>query len=395
MDSLNVLLMTILSFLACIMLGFILSKSKKFSYLSDRNNRFGAIDGIRGYLALSVFFHHYVVTYYWKLNQVWQRPPESFFQNLGKVGVAIFFMITGFLFFSRVISEDRTINWFSLYKSRIFRIYPLYLFSLCAISFFVFSASSFEVSVPAKHLLKEYVKWMFFIGGTINDVSDTKTIIAGVDWTLKYEWLFYLMLPIIFCLNRFVGKLGLIFLGLVAVYTYIYPIRVGYVSSEYLIYFAIGAVAYPLSIYVNANWKYNHVLVSTLSLLLVAILLIYPNTLDSFHVFLMAILFILVASGNNIFGILSSRASVLLGEISYSIYLLHGVVLYFIFTYWSPTKISNLTLSEYALFLPIVSLVVVAVSAITFLIIERPAIKAGKNFTFKSLKGRFLLRKVV
>jgi len=100
-------------------------------------------------------------------------------------------------------------------------------------------------------------------------------------------------------------------------------------------------------------------------------------------------------SGNSIFGILSLRASVLLGEISYSIYLLHGVVLYFIFTYWSPTEISNLTLSEYALFLPIVSLVVVAVSTITFLIIERPAIKAGKNFTFKNLKGRFLLRKVV
>lgn len=137
MESLKVLLITILSFLACIVLGFVLSKTKRFSYLSDRDNRFGAIDGIRGYLALSVFFHHYVITYYWKLNQVWQRPPENFFQNLGKVGVAIFFMITGFLFFSRIISQDRTINWFSLYKSRIFRIYPLYLFSLCVISLFV------------------------------------------------------------------------------------------------------------------------------------------------------------------------------------------------------------------------------------------------------------------
>ena len=394
MENLQVFLITILSLFTCMVLGFTLSKTKKFSYLSGRDNRFGAIDGIRGYLALSVFFHHYVITYYWKLNQVWQRPPENFFQNLGKVGVAIFFMITGFLFFSRIINKDQTVNWFSLYKSRIFRIYPLYLFSLCAISFFVFSASSFEVSVSAKHLFKEYVKWMFFIGGTINDVSDTKTIIAGVDWTLKYEWLFYLMLPIIFCLNRFVGELGLIFLGLVAVYTYIYPIRVGYFSSEYLIYFAIGAAAYPLSAYINAYLNYDHLLVSTLSLFLVSTLLIYPHTLDSFHVIMMAALFILVASGNSIFGILSARASVLLGEISYSIYLLHGIVLYFIFTYWSPTEISNLTLSEYALFLPIVSFVVVVISAITFLLIERPAIKAGKNFTFKSLKGRFLPRKV-
>lgn len=44
---------------------FVASKfvlTKNFSYLSTRKNRLGAIDGLKGYLALSVFICHFIVT---------------------------------------------------------------------------------------------------------------------------------------------------------------------------------------------------------------------------------------------------------------------------------------------------------------------------------------------
>lgn len=369
------------------LLASVVSRTKYFSYLTNRKRRLGAIDGIRGYLALSVLFHHYVVTYYWKLGGIWQRPPENFFQNLGKVGVAIFFMITGFLFFSRIMDKNRVINWLSLYKSRLFRIYPLYLFSLALISLIVFYSSDFRLNTSKVDLILHYIRWGIFIGGDINDFSDTKKIIAGVDWTLKYEWLFYLSLPLIFLTNRFLGKVGLISLGLFSIYVYVYPFNIKSFSSIHLIYFAVGAVAFPLSRLIRTHINCSSFKVSILSVALIVILFLYPKTHDPFHVLVMAIFFILISAGNNIFGMLSSKTSLLLGEISYSIYLLHGIVLYLIFTCWSPLEVSKFTLAEFILFLPLISLVVVIISVLTFLVIENPAIKMGKALRLKKRKS--------
>jgi len=73
-----------------------LIRKKCFCFLNERQNRFSNLDGIRGFLALAVFFHHFTVTYYWKVNGVWAAPDNIILRNLGKFGVAIFFMITGF-----------------------------------------------------------------------------------------------------------------------------------------------------------------------------------------------------------------------------------------------------------------------------------------------------------
>ncbi|MED6087983.1 hypothetical protein VZ169_14885, partial [Acinetobacter baumannii] len=46
-------------------------------------------------------------------------------------------------------------------------------------------------------------------------------------------------------------------------------------------------------------------------------------------IFSCGFLFISLACDNNLFGLLNARPLQILGEISYSIYLLHGIVLYF------------------------------------------------------------------
>ena len=75
-------------------------------------NRISNIDGLRGYLALGVFFHHFIITYYWQNTGIWQRSPENFYNNLAELSVSMFFMITGYLFFKVILKNDLDVKLF-------------------------------------------------------------------------------------------------------------------------------------------------------------------------------------------------------------------------------------------------------------------------------------------
>src|SRR5262245_31692713 len=65
--------------------------------------RYETLDGLRGLLATGVFFCHSVVFYHYLGRDAWERPASPFYAALGEFAVALFFMITGFLFWSRAI----------------------------------------------------------------------------------------------------------------------------------------------------------------------------------------------------------------------------------------------------------------------------------------------------
>ncbi|WP_165735315.1 acyltransferase [Pseudoalteromonas sp. C8] len=377
--TLNVII-PIISFLICILTAYILGKTPAFNFLNARENRFKSLDGIRGFLALSVFFHHFVITYYWKKNDIWASPPEKMFDNFGSVGVAIFFIITGFLFISKITKKSTT-NWVSLYKSRFFRIVPLYGFTLVVISLVVFASSKFNLHVSIPMLIKDYIKWGLFHGGSLNGFTDTRKIIAGVDWTLKYEWLFYICLPLIsLCISK-LKKVGIYLLVAATLILFLQPFYIFSFKTSYFIFFCIGGFASYLIKNYKPNFKITGKIASTINLLFIIIAMLYPNTLDIFHVFTIAIVFLLTLLGNDLFGIFTLRSSIILGEISYSIYLLHGVILYLLFTVAFPLEASSSLLSDFLLLMPLTSVAVVLISAATFLLIERPCMSIGKKST--------------
>ena len=61
--------------------------------------KYTTIDGLRGYLAFLVFMHHSVVWYFFLRTNEWNVPPTNLFIHFGQTSVALFFMVTGFLFF--------------------------------------------------------------------------------------------------------------------------------------------------------------------------------------------------------------------------------------------------------------------------------------------------------
>ena len=81
-------------------------------------DRYVSIDGLRGYLAFFVFMDHSCVWYFFLHTGHWRVPPSSLYTNFGESSVALFFMITGFLFYGKILAgRERAIDWTRLYIS--------------------------------------------------------------------------------------------------------------------------------------------------------------------------------------------------------------------------------------------------------------------------------------
>jgi peptidoglycan/LPS O-acetylase OafA/YrhL len=65
--------------------------------------RFSTLDGLRGYAAFLVYLNHSAAWYVFARTGVWAVPATRLFAHFGRSSVAIFFMITGFLFWSKLI----------------------------------------------------------------------------------------------------------------------------------------------------------------------------------------------------------------------------------------------------------------------------------------------------
>lgn len=374
---------TLIAFAGSILAAKIISLHRSFSFLDNREERYGSIDGLRGFLAISVFFHHYIITWYWKNNGVWERPPEHYYQNYGKVGVAIFFMITGYLFASKVLKEGKGIDWLGLYRSRVLRIFPLYVFALIAMSIIVFSSSGFKMISSGREIANEYFNWIIFHGDMINGFKDTKNIIAGVDWTLKYEWIFYASLPFLALIikrSMLGGNLLIIASCMVLFFKPILFASINTViTTEFFLLFAIGwlsACAYKKNRVQSSLIKSR----ATSSVVLLAIVaaIFYPDTMSFMHVLIISFFFILIFMGNDLFGVLSAKSTLLLGEISYSIYLLHGIVLYLVFSI-TDFSAHNYTVYSYLALMPAISIAIVVLSSFTFVLVEKPFIALGRR----------------
>ena len=78
--------------------------------------RFSSLDGLRGYLALAVFLHHSAIWYFYLRSAAWALPPSRLYTHFGQSSVALFFMITSLLFWSKIMDgRDRPVDWLRLY----------------------------------------------------------------------------------------------------------------------------------------------------------------------------------------------------------------------------------------------------------------------------------------
>ncbi len=337
--------------------------------------RFATIDGLRGFLAFFVFISHSRIWYFYLRTGIWEgSPPSLLYDHMGSSSVAFFFMITAFLFFSKLISGRKNgIDWKKLYVSRILRLAPIYWFSVLIIFIIVFILSNGALKVPPISLARAVTHWLAFsVHGApdLNGIENTATIDAGVTWTLPYEWFFYLSLPFFALAVGVFPPLPYLFLSL-ATLTFlmifhpdIYPLLSfwGGIIAAYLVRLEV--------IRKFSERKYSSLLILCF---ISAAVMKFPSAWGLIPLLLLSLAFVLIACGNTMFGLLIHPISRTLGEMTYSVYLLHGIILYVTFKFIIGVNRAKLfSLPMHWTVISVISPILITVCFMTFRLVERP-----------------------
>lgn len=361
--------------------------------LSER--RLGNVDGLRGYLALAVVFHHF---YVWielsRLGGAWKPITINFLNQLGAGSVGLFFMATGLVFYPKILKGLKENAWPSIFLLRFFRIVPLVVFSFIIVS----AVIEFRATVaPDFHYVARAMKWVSaYDEPDLLGYSNSRRVNAKVLWSLWYEWLFYLtILPISAGLmsvtrrNRLptcIVPIALFITGFGAQFvSYLLDRQVSVLF--YLPLFASGMLAYEirarlwLSSHLQKPWVGGLAVISLLAGMLTT------NTPYSASLPLFAFFFVCITCGNDLGGLLRSRGAIVLGECSFGIYLLHGVLLSVIFND-AGAALNPISTDKLPYLLPIITMLTVFIAATTYLLIEKPMIKLGRFLTHRMLDHR-------
>ena len=343
------------------------------------SKQYRSLDGLRGYLAFFVFLHHSAIWYAYLRTGVWSAPPSNLYTHFGESSVALFFMITSFLFFSKLI-EGRTnaIDWRRLFVSRFFRILPLYAVVLGGLLGVVAYLAGGRWQEPPQTVLGEIFRWLLFRSPDINGVTSTSLIVAGVTWSLGYEALFYVSLPLLAIFTRTIPPKRYILMGLVGVIGGVLVVRP---TGIRLVIF-LGGIAAALLVRVPRAQRIASTQTASVVVLGLVGLLVYeyPSAYMPGAVVLLSVVFILIACGNNLFGLLELPLSRFMGAMAYSIYLVHGMVLFVTFTFiiGAPTAKEFSPLSHWLVILGATPLLLSLCYA-TFRLVEMPGMQRAKG----------------
>ncbi len=349
-------------------------------------NRTVNIDGLRGILALSVLVQHAAFLHNSLIGLSWQIPIPNFFNQTGQASVSLFFMITGFLFWRKAVEANGRLRWGKLYITRFFRIAPVYYFSVAIVLFIVFYASHFHLRESPAKLMKELFPLLlagfYKVGHHING-TDAAIINASVTWTLRYEWEYYLLiLPISAIFTRRVGwhiwysVSGFVLLTIITIRS---PSSHSAIALLEFFGGMLCASIHENFILVMSN-RMNFIF-SFVVLLLLLLLAFFKTAYQTAPFLILWVIFLLITSGCSIFGLLSSRAARRLGELSFDIYLLHGIVLHTIFNFQSVNNFARSSTIYFWMLIILVAMLAALVAMATHLLIEVPGIGFGRKLS--------------
>jgi peptidoglycan/LPS O-acetylase OafA/YrhL len=354
--------------------------------LKPKPNRYSSIDGLRGFLGISVFIHHASIWHTFTQTGVWELPKSNLYIQLGQTSVSLFFMISSFLFISKILNSKETLNWKHFYTSRFLRLGPLYFLSLLLLLLCVMEISNWRLAVDLNTFVISIFKWTgFTIFGEpiINNVYLTPYI-NGAVWSLPYEWLLYFSLPV-FAIFISQKKPSILVVTISLLFIIVFSAYHGY-GYHHLLSFFGGAIAPFIKKYNKIKLNFNTIYFSILIALCLFLILQFSSSYSIFCKLLITIVFTIIALGNTFFGVLNTITLKFLGEISYSTYLLHCIILFVIGYY--VIGLENLkyySKIEYCLLIFLIAPIVIFISFLSFYWIEKPFMELSKKYKNKNL----------
>jgi len=365
------------------LVGFLIAYLITLKYpLKASNNRYESLDGLRGFLAISVFIHHISIWYVYLQTGNWVEPDSNLFNHLGQSSVALFFMISSFLFISKLLNyKGVDYPWKSFYIGRFFRIVPLYLLSFTLVLLIVGILSNWTLQVSFYYFLKNLIRWsgLGILGQPdLNGIKGTATINSFVNWSLLYEWLLYFSLPLlsIFIIKSKPKIYYLAFSILFIIFAWQYR----NLELQHVLSLFGGAMAAFIYKYHSMKINFNHFLFSIAIIGCLVVVVQFRNSGELISKSFLVMAFILIALGNDLFGFLKNNPLKLMGEISYSTYLLHGILIFIsIHFVYGLEATQTLSESTFCWLMLALTPVLIGVSFLTYLFIEKPFIDRSKK----------------
>lgn len=347
------------------------------------DKRINVLDGLRGIAVLMVLVQHLIEKF-----PILQTSPDNAFAyvlqnylNFGRVGVIVFFLISGYLIPFTLREGPRAAT--SFWVSRFFRLYPLYWVSL-GLALFTFTIW------PAPY---EYSTLDALFNVTMLQTAVGSPNVLEPYWTLFIELIFYVL-----CVVAFVARLNrvkqpvyfiLFFAAIVAMTSLVslagdrVPQGLLQKVSTFGIYlmimffgtflrtlemhdagrgawlYVLPAIAVALGSYTVARygWDFNRLL-SPLSVLF--------STLFAFAVFLLR---------DQMAWLLRQSWLVFVGTVSYGLYLFHPITLH-VFDHLLPNKQSFVDFTVLAAAVIVSALIL---SYAGYRLLEAPMIEVGKH----------------
>ena len=314
--------------------------SKAADSIESSKGRIDHLDSCRGIAACMVVASH-------SLQSVdMNKSLEPVRIGLGHLPVLFFFLLSGFVLGRSLGKNEASIQAFVKYTiRRIFRLYPaLIMVLLIAFVMARWLALPLAENLPITQGIKNNINWMGQVSTIHQFLENTLLIQRGLDvpiWTIKVEVVCSLLLPLIIwiCLN----KRWLQLLMLIVLYVYSTPLintlfhnpnndLNSFESSRYLYLFFAG---YLLNLYKNLfheiSGSHTMIIISSAIAVLVMQLYFQRGSDVISAIALCFMLFVLIPCRNTTLKkILLHKWLVLVGAMSYSIYLLHAPILCFL-----------------------------------------------------------------
>lgn len=315
------------------------------------------LNELRAFAALSVILAH--IELFKKRDGIGSLYNHSYFayfiERIGKNGVYLFFVLSGFLITYLLLREkekNHKISFKNFYLRRIFRIWPLYyliiLISFLLIPFLAFQFDIFQLTPfyfnrildPANYNTQSIALYVLFLPNLA--LHTGKAVVgASQSWSVGVEEQFYVVWPFLILLfNR--KKLFLVFLLIIGSFIFFNLFKVNYVSAIVKIvpieFMAIGGIGGYLFHFKRDEVKdifasrflYFVILFLILILTFIPFGRLYIQNICLGCLFLVLILCTIQDSNPSAF---RNKTFSFLGKISYGIYMYHPFVMFIVFPF--------------------------------------------------------------
>lgn len=327
-------------------------------------NKVNNFDFIRIVLAFMVVFHHIISL----------KDYNSSLLNIYLIDLAVnsFFIISGLLV---MWSFDNNRKLIGYWLKRFFRIYPLYFFiiviQLCLLLILTRKLFNFELLIDSVKYFIANIIFLNFLQPTIPGVFENLkyNVINGSLWTIKIEVLFYLFLPCIYYLIKKFGIKSLVFLYFFSASAFIitklplFAVLADQFPTQ-LRFFIIGIMLYLYGYKIRFSF-----FSSLLILVFFTASFFYDNSII-YRAFIYPIFlgFTIYLAG------FCNRIINIKYDISYCVYVIHfpviQLLLFFNYSVYNPY-----------LFIITVLIIVVLLSFLSSIFLERKFIKLGHSLT--------------